>query len=116
MHLFHLRIAQNDGFVSDASGTLAIVGKGAAVGCKGEVTLENVTYFIEQSIDSKIPKIIEFETMDLYVVRITCQKLIILLYLNIYCDFYIIYYLLIIFIIIEFFSSRYFGSYSPWFF
>jgi len=59
MHLFHLRIAQNDGFISDASGTLTIVGKGAEVGCKGEVTLENVTYFIEPSIESKIPKIID---------------------------------------------------------
>ncbi len=59
MHLFHLRIAQNDGFISDASGTLMITGKGAEVGCKGEVTLENVRYFIESSVDSKIPKIID---------------------------------------------------------
>ncbi len=58
MHLFHLRIDQNDGFVSDASGTLTIAGKGSEVGCKGEVTLENVSYFIEQSGDVKIPKII----------------------------------------------------------
>jgi autotransporter translocation and assembly factor TamB len=59
MHLFHLRIAQNDGFISDASGTLTITGKGADVGCKGEVTLEKASYFIEQSADTKIPKIID---------------------------------------------------------
>lgn len=59
MHLFHLRIAQNDSFISDASGTLTITGKGAEVGCKGEVTLEKASYFIEQSADTKIPKIID---------------------------------------------------------
>lgn len=59
MHLFHLRIAQNDGFVSDASGTLTITGKGADVGCKGEVTLEKASYFIESSADTKVPKIID---------------------------------------------------------
>jgi len=59
MHLFHLRIAQNDGFVSDASGTLTITGKGADVGCKGEVTLEKASYFIGSSVDTKIPKIID---------------------------------------------------------
>lgn len=59
MHLFHLRIAQNDGFISDATGTLTITGKGADVGCKGEVTLEKASYFIEQSADTKIPKIID---------------------------------------------------------
>lgn len=59
MHLFHLRIAQNDGFISDASGTLTITGKGAEVGCKGEVTLEKASYFIEQSVDTKVPKIID---------------------------------------------------------
>ncbi len=58
MHLLHLRIAQNDGFISDASGTLTITGKGSEVGCKGEVTLEEASYFIEQSVDAKIPKII----------------------------------------------------------
>ena len=59
MHLFHLRIAQNDGFVSDASGTLTITGKGVDVGCKGEVTLEKASYFIESSADTKVPKIID---------------------------------------------------------
>jgi len=59
MHLYHLRIAQNDGFISDASGTLTIVGRGAEVGCKGGVTLEKVTYFLESSVESKIPKIID---------------------------------------------------------
>jgi autotransporter translocation and assembly factor TamB len=59
MHLLHLRIAQNDGFVSDASGTLIIAGKGADVGCKGEVTLEKASYFIESSADTKVPKIID---------------------------------------------------------
>lgn len=59
MHLFHLRIAQNDGFMSDASGTLTITGKGAEVGCKGEVTLEKVSYFIDPSVDTKVPEIID---------------------------------------------------------
>lgn len=59
MHLFHLSIAQNDGFIGNASGTLIITGKGSEVGCKGEVTLENVKYFLEQSIDVKVPKVID---------------------------------------------------------
>ncbi len=59
LHLFHLRIAQNDGFISDASGTLTITGKGAEVGCKGEVTLEKVSYIIESSVETKVPKIID---------------------------------------------------------
>lgn len=59
LHLYHLRIAQNDGFRSDASGVLIIAGKGADVGCKGEVTLEDAHYYIETSVESKVPQIID---------------------------------------------------------
>ena len=59
MHLFHLRIAQHDGFISDASGTLTITGKGSNVECKGEVTLEKVSYFLDASPDTKVPKVID---------------------------------------------------------
>jgi autotransporter translocation and assembly factor TamB len=54
MHMKHLRIAQHDGFISDATGTLTITGKGAEVGCKGEATLENATYFLDQGSEGKV--------------------------------------------------------------
>lgn len=54
LHMLHLRIAQHDGFISDASGTLSIVGKGTAVGCKGEATLENATYFVDQGAEGRV--------------------------------------------------------------
>lgn len=54
LHMLHLRIAQHDGFISDASGTLSIIGKGSAVGCKGEATLENATYFLDQGSEGRV--------------------------------------------------------------
>ncbi len=59
MHLEHLRISQNDGFISDASGTLLIAGIGTGVGCKGEVTLEKAEYFIAENSEKMIPRIID---------------------------------------------------------
>ena len=57
LHMLHLRIAQHDGFVSDATGTLTITGRGSEVGCKGEATLENTTYFLDQGAEGKVQTI-----------------------------------------------------------
>ena len=59
LYLNHLRISQNDSFISDASGSLLIAGTGADVNCKGEVTLENAEYFIIENSEKKIPGIID---------------------------------------------------------
>ncbi len=59
LYLNHLRISQNDSFTSDASGSLLISGTGANVNCKGEVTLENAVYFINENSEKSIPGIID---------------------------------------------------------
>ncbi len=65
LHLSHLRIAQHDGFKSDATGTLIIAGKGAEVGCKGEVTLENAHYYLETSVETKVPRIVDKQEKEI---------------------------------------------------
>lgn len=57
LHMLRLRIAQHDGFISDATGTLTLLGKGSEVGCKGEATLENATYFLDQGAEGKVQTI-----------------------------------------------------------
>lgn len=59
LYLNHLRISQNDSFTSDASGSLLIAGIGADVNCKGEVTLENAEYFINENSEKNIPGIVD---------------------------------------------------------
>lgn len=59
LYLNHLRISQNDSFISDASGQLLIKGTGASVNCEGEVTLEQAEYFIIENSEKMIPGIID---------------------------------------------------------
>lgn len=54
LYLKSLRIAQQENFVSDATGVLKIIGKGSDVGCEGEVTLENATYYLGEDLDNKV--------------------------------------------------------------